>query len=250
MNNVERKRIAVVSSPRSGNSWIRSVVAGALGFQEIAVHNIADISGALPEKVFLQIHWYREPSFQEWLIQNDFQVLCIARHPLDILLSVLHYIRYEPGTSRWLEGNVAIPENLKHASPVDNEFLNYALSFGAENLLSVSYQWWHHPSAIKIRYEDCVRNPVENIGSIIEYLGGDTGELAHWLEKLNIEKMKATHNRHGWQGRPGLYKSLVPYFTARRIFAKYRYIFNALGYDVAPYFLSRGHATKSWDAMI
>lgn len=250
MKNFERKRIAVISSPRSGNSWIRSVIAGALDIQEMAVHNIADISGPLPEQLFLQIHWYREPSFQDWLTKNDFQVLCIARQPLDILLSVLHYIRYEPGTARWLEGNVAIPEGLKHVCPADPEFLDYALSFGAENLLSISYQWWHHPAAIKVRYEDCVRDPVGTIGSLINYFGGDNSNITQWLQKLSIEKMKETHNRHGWQGRPGLYKSLMPYFTARRIFLKYEHIFNGLGYHVGPYFLSRARAKKNWDLML
>ena len=50
-------RIAVISTPRSGNSWIRSVLAGALGMQEIAVHNYLDIQEQLPDRCFLQIHW-------------------------------------------------------------------------------------------------------------------------------------------------------------------------------------------------
>lgn len=135
-------RIAVISTPRSGNSWIRSVLAGALGMQEIAVHNYLDIQEQLPDRCFLQIHWYREPNFQTWLAANKFRTLCVARHPLDILLSVMHYIRYEPDTAKWLGGNVDIPSQLLSASPASKAFLDYAIGDGAENLLSISYQWW------------------------------------------------------------------------------------------------------------
>ncbi len=249
-DNSIRNRIAVISSPRVGNSWIRSVVAGALGMQEVAVHNIKDIKDSLPEKVFLQIHWYREPNFQSWLTENDFKILCIARHPLDILLSVLHYVRYEPGTARWLEGNVLIPKDLGEASPTDKQFVNYANSFGAENLLSISYQWWHEPSAIKIRYEDCVADPVGALGGLIQRLGGESDNVNMWLERLSLEKMRATPNRHGWQGQPRLYKSLIPYFSARRIFNRHKNIFNFMNYDIPPYFLTKSRAIDNWNSII
>jgi hypothetical protein len=32
-------RIAVISSPRSGNTWVRSVLGDILGLQQFAVHN-------------------------------------------------------------------------------------------------------------------------------------------------------------------------------------------------------------------
>ncbi len=244
------KRIAVISTPRVGNSWIRSVLAGALGMQEIAVHNIMDIKDPLPEKVFLQIHWYREPNFQRWLIENKFQILCISRHPLDILLSILHYIRHEPATARWLEGNGLIPEELKHLSPVDADFLEYATSFGYENLLSISYQWWHEPSAIKLRYEDCVANPVGVLSELILRLGGDPSNINMWLEKLSLEKMRATPNKHGWQGQPELYKSLIPYLSARRIAEHHRNIFSYMNYHVQFYYLNKSRALDNWNSII
>lgn len=246
----ERRRIAIVSSPRSGNSWIRSVLAGALGMSEVAVHNLGDIKNDLPEHCFLQIHWYREPNFQKWLFDHQFKILCVARHPLDILLSVLHFIRYEPDTSRWLEGNVALPASLMNASPTDAAFLDYALSFGAENLLSISYQWWQDSSVIKLRYEDCVANPAGVLGDIVKNFGGESTSVLPWLERLSLRHMQATKNRHGWQGKPGLYKKLIPSFAAIKIRSRYKRIFDVLNYRVEPYFLTSSRAHAHWLSLL
>src|ERR1700722_13128489 len=111
-------RIAIVSSPRCGNSWVRMVLARALNLAEITIHNWKDITEELPNDCILQIHWYREPNFQSFLRKNGFRLIVLARHPLDVPLSVLHFVRYEPMTARWPEGNCAISPELIESSPV------------------------------------------------------------------------------------------------------------------------------------
>ena len=138
-------RIAIISTPRSGNTWVRSVLAHALTLEEIAVHNPRDIQDVLPQRLILQVHWYREPNFQAFLRNEGFQVLVLRRHPLDVLLSVLSFVQREPGVARWLEGNTGLPAGLAKLTPVSPDFAAYATSFGAENLLSISYQWCHEP---------------------------------------------------------------------------------------------------------
>jgi hypothetical protein len=55
-------RIAILSTPRSGNTWVRRVLADIYDLTELAVHNPADIPVEIPERAILQLHWYREPS--------------------------------------------------------------------------------------------------------------------------------------------------------------------------------------------
>jgi hypothetical protein len=239
-------RVAVVSSPRSGNSWIRSTLAGALGMSEFAVHNYLEVPSELPERCFLQVHWYREPNFQAWLRARGFKTMTVARHPLDVLISVLHYVRYEPGTSRWLEGNADLPGSLMDSAPCSREFLEYGTSFGAENLLSISYQWWHEDQVIKVRYEDAVDNPPHVLGALVQGLGGDPSSVLPWLERLSLTKMRELPNRHGWQARPGLWRKLITPTDAVRIFGRHRQIFRKLGYSVRPYVLSRSAALRNW----
>jgi len=218
--------------------------------REIAVHNYLEAPSDLPERCFLQVHWYREPNFQEWLRARDFRIMTISRHPLDVLISVLHYIRYEPGTSRWLEGNAELPEALIKSTPGSQEFINYATSFGAENLLSISYQWWHENQVIKVRYEDAVSDPARVLGLLVQDLGGDPKSVVPWLERLSLKNMQKLPNRHGWQGRPGLWRKLIIPFDAIRIFRRHRTIFQEFGYSVMPYILSRKTALRNWHELI
>ena len=135
-------RIAVISSPRSGNTWVRSVLGDILGLQQFAVHNYIELKN-IPDRCIVQLHWYREPNLQRFLRGRCFKVLVLARHPLDVLVSMLNFIRHEPLTARWLEGNAEIPKSLAGQSPTSQDFLKYAMSWGAENVLGVTYQWWH-----------------------------------------------------------------------------------------------------------
>lgn len=243
-------RVAIISSPRSGNTWVRSVLAQTLKTQELAFHNYLEAPAELPKRCFLQIHWYREPNFQKWLLDNQFKVICVSRHPLDILISVLHFIRFEPETHKWLGGNVQIPSNLRGASPSSEAFIEYALSFGAENLLSISYQWWRDETTYKLRYEDLVKRPEDGFGAVLKDFQGDSESLCQWLDHFSLEKMKALPNRHGWQGHPGLYTKLIPHSVAMTIYRRYATLFETLGYQIDPYFLSKARAEKNWQDLL
>jgi len=237
-------RIAIISSPRSGNSWLRWLLRDCFDLSELAVHNFRH-AVALPERCVLQLHWYREPNFQRFLRENRFRPIVIARHPLDVLVSVLHFVRYEPETAEWLGGNCEIPSTLRCASPASVEFLDYALSYGAENLLCVSYQWWHDNSAIKVRYEDMVADIAEQIGYIADQLSVSRPPP----EKIpaNVfQSMRAAPNRHGWQGRPGLWKELIPFADATRILEHHRRLFDFLGYSVERSSLTAHEARANW----
>ena len=112
-------RFAIVSAPRSGNSWVRRVLCDALGIEEDAQHNYLDFRD-MPDAIGIQIHWPREPNFQKFLKDNGFRPVVMLRHPLDILCSVMHFIQHEPATSRWLEGNADIPSDLVGQDPASD----------------------------------------------------------------------------------------------------------------------------------
>lgn len=242
-------RFAIISSPRSGNTWVRNVLGSALNISTDAKHNydeFNDISGSLG----IQIHWPREPNFQKFLQVNAFQPIVVSRHPLDILCSMMHFIRYEPMTSRWLEGNVAIPSHLKGRSPACSAFLEYATSFGAENLLSVTYQWWHEPAALKLRYETAVSGKENAFALAFEKLGLSASDFSGPLAKHDLAAFQATHNHHGWQGRPGLWRDIVPRNSARAIYQRHRHIFDALEYSVDEAIISDDEALGRWEQLV
>ncbi len=243
------RRIAIIGSPRSGNRWARMVLARTLGLQEFAIHNWTDLPSELPEECILGIHWYREPNFQSFLRKNEFRLVVLARHPLDVLLSVLHFIRFEPMTSRWLEGNCALASELIGSSPLSEAFNRYATSWGAENLLSVGYQWWHDPPILKVRYEDLVADPNDEFTAIASTFGGSTSGLEAILREISCESFRALPNRHGWQGRPGLWRRLIPTIKALKIYAYHRRVFKTLGYPPPLSLLTPAEAKRNWDRL-
>ncbi len=155
-----------------------------------------------------------------------------ARHPLDVLISVLHFIRYEPETAEWLGGNCSIPLDLPGKAQASPEFLEYALSFGAENLLSVTYQWWRDMSAVKVCYEDLVANTADEMRRLAGQIGQPTEGIIGAIAPNSIEMFKALPNWYGWQGSVGLWRKLLPFESARQVMFRHRSIFDALGYTV------------------
>jgi hypothetical protein len=213
---------------------------------EFAVHNYRDLPTSLPDQAIVGLHWYREPGFQAFLRDGGFKVIVPARHPLDVLLSVLHFVRHEPLTARWLEGNVELPPDLAAEKPFSAGFEHYATSWGAENLLSVSYQWWFDSAAVHVRYEDLVRDPQAAYRGLIRDLGGSDADLDRALAANSLDVLRATPNRHGWQGTPGLWRRLILPAVARRIRRRHGQVFETLGYQVPFYLLTRQQAERTW----
>jgi hypothetical protein len=244
-------RVAIISSPRSGNTWVRSVLANSLDLQEIAVHNYLDAPAELPPRCIFQIHWYREPNFQRFLEENHFKSVIIGRHPLDVLLSVLQFIRHEPATSQWLLGNAEIPLDLAGQSPSSDAFTDYALGWGAENLLSVTYQWWHDQRALRVKYEDLVEGSSEKFARLVYALAGETprARLDESLKRFSFKYFQSLPNHHGWAGRAGLWRQLIPTRAARAIYRRHRHLFDVLGYEVPWTWTTRRQATRNWESL-
>jgi hypothetical protein len=241
-------RVAIIASPRTGQTWLRRVLWHAWGFPVIAVHNWIEVPSELPTDCLFGIHWPREPNFLNWLGERGFRTVTLARHPLDVLVSALHFVRHEPQTCRWLEGLTGLPEGLAGESPTSSGFLDYALSFGAETLLSVTYQWWHDPSTMRLKYEDLVHAPEENLIVLSAALGIPARDFTSALRANTVDVLRPFHV-HGWQGRPGLWRELVPWLAARRIHARHRNVFEALGYRVTPNLLTRAAAERNWQRL-
>lgn len=241
-------RVAVISTPRCGNTWVRSVLADILELQELAVHNYTEIQ-SIPERAILQVHWYREPCFQRFLRDHGFKIVVLARHPLDVLVSILNFIRYEPLTSRWLEGNAEIPTSLIGQPPTSREFIRYATSWGAENILNISYQWWHDRDAVKFRYEQLVEQPDETLLSLARRFDPAAFDRKGAIARFNLQFFKNLPNKHGWQGRPGLWRQLIVYFDARKIYKRHKTLFDTMEYSVPPYWLTRASALRRWEKL-
>src|SRR5262249_12969174 len=69
-------RVAIVSTPRSGNTWLRHLLSIAYEIPTIAVHNPNNVDwAALPRDCIVQMHWHPISSFLARLIQHQFRIV-------------------------------------------------------------------------------------------------------------------------------------------------------------------------------
>jgi len=240
-------RIAVVSSPRSGNMWLRRLLVTAYGLEERSAHTPAEVDwDGLPDGCVLQLHWHRTAAFRALLATRGFSVVVLARHPLDVLVSILHFAPHEPQTARWLDGEGGDESQLLGADPASDAFLAYATGPRARALLSITPEWWAAANA-RVRYEDLVADPRAELGRIVAELGVEPAvAAAEAADAVSFGQLREeAANLHFWQGRPGLWQELVPTGSALAIAAAYPEM-RRLGYRVG---LDAATARARWRAV-
>ena len=230
MNNF---RIAVVSTPRTGNTWLRHLLTTLYDLSGIVANGPADVDWAsLPDRCVLQIHWRPHAEFRERLRQYGFRVVVMARHPIDVLISILHFAVLEP-TGRWLEGEGGNEHSILGAMPRSNAFLDYAAGPRAAALLAVSQEWWRQVDCFRVQYEKLVQGTGPILHDLIAWLGESprkSVEQAVTANTLNKLRSQTQVNHHFWQGRPDLWRTLLTVAEASRLFKTHAELFGELGY--------------------
>ena len=246
----EDLRLAILSTPRSGNTWLRWLLREALALAEVAVHSPDEIPDPLPARVVVQLHWPRTEAFVTYLRAHGFRVLTLARHPLDVLLSVLHFVSHEPLTRRWLGGDAEVSSLVGHG-PTSQEFARYAVGAGARALFGVTRQWWDSPDAVRVHYEALVRSTEDVLRMTCQGLDAlPRRSLVDAVARCPLRAFQDMPNRHGWQGTPGLWRRLVVPDLARRVAAAHPGAFTTYGYACDPDpGLDAAQAARTWAAL-
>jgi len=208
-------RIAITSTPRSGNTWLRHILCAAYDAVGITAHSPSDVDWAhLPDDCILQIHWHPTESFRELLEHYAFRVVVVVRHPLDVLISILQFALYN-STARWLEGEAGNEASILGAMPRSDAFLSYCQGPRASVLLGLSKEWWLIPACLRIRYEDLVEDTSRAVTGLTAVLAGTLKRPLHdVIAGASLEKLRASTRRHHhfWQGKVDGWRR---FFTAR-----------------------------------
>jgi hypothetical protein len=249
-------RLAVVSTPRAGNTWLRHLLRSLFRFEhpdgELAVHLPGDVPwAALPERCVLQLHWHRVEPFVSLLREHRFRVVTLARHPIDVLISILRFAPYQPATARWLAGEGGDERAILGVSPRSSAFLDYATGPRARALLSVTREWWDAADCHRLRYEDLVGNTAAALRQLADAVGGvSPGRITEAIEANSMQRLRDNgHGPHIWKGHPGLWTFLLTAPEAERIAAAHAEVFRDLGYTCQPdHALSADLADENWRA--
>jgi hypothetical protein len=220
---------------------------------QIAVHTPREIAWqSLPPKVILQIHWRDTDNFVSLLAENGFRPIVIARHPLDVLISILHFATYESQTARWLDGEAGSEISIINKSPLSSEFIDYAVGKRSAALLSISTTWWNRENTWQVRYENLVADTAEELSKLNEQLGLKPARpILDVIPLHSLASLRRTAtNNHFWQGKCGNWKHLLTAAVARRIAISHQSVLNQLGYVCDPdENLTEEMAIATWNSL-
>lgn len=232
-------RLAVVASPRSGNTWLRELLTRLLDLEPLAFHTPEEVPwGALPERCALQLHWPHGDDVAAPLHGAGFRVVVLARHPLDVLVSVLNFARRAEDTGSWLGGLGGDEQAIRGLGPLDQAFLDYATGPRAAALLGVTPSWWGRPGTVGLRYEDLVSDTLGELRRLVGAL--DVTPRRSVEETVGANTLTALRARHAgrgfhfWQASPGLWRAFLPAEVAGLIAEANGAVLGALGYDADP----------------
>ena len=247
------RRVAILSTPRSGNTWLRRLLALSFGLSDIAVHRAGDVDwDGLPAGAALQLHWPPGAPLLGLLDRHGFRRVTIRRHPLAVLISILHFAPHEAQTSQCLDRDGGGETPTLDAHPESPEFLSYSTGPWARALLQVTKEWWPMPGVHRVCYEDLAANPRERVLRLARELGWDCAKeaLERAIAANSMDAMKWHPNRHYWRGEPDLWKRLLTAPSAKAIWRAHRDVFATLGYECdADPALQADEAYRNWLAV-
>jgi hypothetical protein len=238
---VKPLRVALISTPRAGNNWLRYLLTRVYDIPGAAVHSPSEIDWeTLPPECLLGIHWHPAPPFLERLDRHGFRPVVLARHPLDVLISILHFALHfsaNDATQRWLEGEAGNERPIFAAMPRSAAFLEYATGKRARALLAVSHEWWQVPGCLRVRYEDLACDTAGELARLAQELDIPLRRpVAEALEATTLSKLRAFtgSKAHFWQGKSGLWRQLLTAPEAHAIGTAYASAFADFGYACDP----------------
>lgn len=229
-----RTRIAVLATPRSGNTWTRLMLGHVLDLVELPVHHPADLDwSSLPDRAVIQLHWPRSPYLQSLLDRAGVTVVTPVRHPFDVLISVLRFAQIEPGTGEWLWGQAGDEGLLLDADPTSTQFAQWALSDRAAALLDLSRSWAAGGRAVTVRYEDLIAFPQKEFSSLLETLGVEAARpTIEAVERFTPEWINRTHGfKHAGQALAGDWEELMSSDLVDLLLTRYGSHLETLGYS-------------------
>ena len=231
-----RKRLAVIATPRTGNTWLKVLLGRLYKLPEVARFSFRDVNWSkVPEQCILQVHERGEPAIQERFKHEGFRIVTLTRHPFDVLISILRFTVFA-NTSNWLRGAGGDESSIRGVSPNSDALLAYTRGPRAAQLFGVSSDWKRVPGVHQVRYEDLVANPVQELQKVVDWFepaGGDSIDDA--VAEITLDYMKnRSFDNHVWIGQPGLWRELIAPRRAFELAEALKIPFEEYDYPVDP----------------
>ncbi|MEQ1736114.1 MAG: sulfotransferase domain-containing protein [Rhodoglobus sp.] len=237
--------IFIVSYPKSGNTWVRFLIASLLhpesptdfGNIDVRCPTIYKTTNnelrVLPGPRVLKSHEYFDPRYP--------RVINVVRDPRDVLVSYFYYLRRK--------GSVDADSIERFAEKFMTGRLN---DFGTwhENVSSWLAARGERDGFLLVRYEDLLRDGVGELARIAEFLGHRRApqQLGVIVEQCSFDSMRESETRTGAQsrhlnskrndigfvreGKSGGWKTELPVEVSSRLEQSWGSLIERLGYPI------------------
>ncbi|MFY9904256.1 MAG: sulfotransferase domain-containing protein [Terriglobales bacterium] len=236
----------LVSYPKSGNTWVRFLLANlmypneTIGFANI--NRLLPAPGVLSKRFLRSLPRPRVMKSHETFDVRFRKVIYLVRDPRDVAVSEYHFDLKK----RYIEADVTLEQFVKRFIAGETS------SYGS---------WWEHaaswiaarhgnPSFLLVRYEDLLEDSIGETKKIAEFLGihADTERLQAAVERSSADRMRKLEKQQAdqWTGTKGTrkeipfvraaksggWKETLPRQSAEEIEAAWAPLLNFLGYEL------------------
>jgi hypothetical protein len=247
-------RLFAACTPRTGSTWFGRVLGDLLdiGVNSFGMPLNVDWGQLPPEGCIVVMHRRRTLAFEGFLRERGFRFAAMARHPLDVLLSILTYAqvpRNREFSTLWIEGEGGNEESLAGASPTSEAFVRYALSWRAAALFDVSTSW--APRAEHASYERLVHEPHAELERLCAAFGvAPKKPVDDVLARHSLTAFGEGAPGHVWRGEPGIWRKLIVPELAAAVHERHPEAFTAFGYEAdADPDLTVERAQRNWSEL-
>jgi hypothetical protein len=237
----------LVSYPKSGNTWVRFLLANliypneSVGFANI--NRLLPAPGVLSKRFLSKLPRPRILKSHEPFDVRFRKVIYLVRDPRDVAISEYHFDLKK----RYIAADMTLEQFLKPFIAGETS------SYGS---------WWEHaaswigprygnPAFLLVRYEDLLADPVGETAKIAEFLGiqADEGRLKTAVERSSADRMRKLEKQDAdkWTGtkntiqdipfvrtaKSGGWKDSLPRDAVEQIEVAWFPLMNFLGYDLA-----------------
>lgn len=236
----------LVSYPKSGNTWVRFLLANLLHPNETVgfanINRLLPAPGVLSKRFLRRLPRPRILKSHETFDVRFRKVIYLVRDPRDVVVSEYHFDLKK----RYIEPDLTLEQF------VPRFIAGETSSYGS---------WWEHaagwiaarqanPAFLLVRYEDLLSDPIARTGEIAAFLGiqASPERLASAVERSSADRMRKleTEQADQWTGtkntrkeipfvraaKSGGWKQTLPAHSVEEIEAAWAPLLNLLGYPL------------------